>query len=218
MPRPPALRKKRSAATACACPRSRARRPPPDRWFEPQAPTGSNREPPDEKPVFPVYAGPLEPLSGGRELSGAPASGKRARRQSRTGHGRTRREGSPPVSSGLSTALASTLPQKGLDKAQRKPLMIIRGRIAPPTPAGCLAGSSAPAKRLDEIFVAPRRTLGMGGSHSFTLDKRIEAAPPQTNFRRLRRKSALDLFSPPQNTRRPWGKCGLAPSPPEWSR
>ncbi len=54
-------------------------------------------EPPGGKSVFPVYAGPLEtPSSRGRELSGALPKGTRARRQSRTGHGRTRREGYPP--------------------------------------------------------------------------------------------------------------------------
>jgi hypothetical protein len=92
---------------------------------------------PTQESVFPVYAGPLKTRSNrGRELSGASQAGRRARRQSRTGHGRTRPGRNPPRPPAYPPLTLPRSLTKGRARAKRKPLMIIRGRIAPPTPGG----------------------------------------------------------------------------------
>ena len=124
---------------------------------------GSNRRrpPAESRPqggnsVFPVYAGPQLSRESGWELSGVSFKIRsRARRQSRTGHGRTRREGGPPSPPAHPPPRPSPLPKEAAPKRNGSQKNVIRGRIAPPTPARCLAGLGAPTQGLCQENCAP---------------------------------------------------------------
>ena len=129
MPRSSA--QKRPTAATCACPRS---------WADAHRRTdGSNltrrsspRGAPGEIRSSPSMQAPSNPAT--REgIKRRPPKGRRARRQSRTGHGRadTRKSPRPPAYPPLSPRRSL---KEGPDKTKRKPMMIIRGRNAPPTP------------------------------------------------------------------------------------
>ena len=74
------------AATTCACPRSRALSPPPDRRFEPKSPNrpleecnaSVRRKQFNINPVFPVYAGPLDPAQSRERIKRPPRGETRA--------------------------------------------------------------------------------------------------------------------------------------------
>lgn len=128
----------RIATATCACPRRWAN-PAPDRWFEPL--------PPPPLTGLQVNFGlprlcrpPSSPQDCGRELSLCFRERKRKRRQSRTGHGRTRHKGRPPGPPAY-PPLSPQIPLAGRLCDVAEAIYDHRGRIAPPTPKRSFSGS-----------------------------------------------------------------------------
>ena len=139
------------AAATCACPRSRAMSPPPDRRFEPKITEPLDRAA-QRKLGLPRLCRPPRPRRSREGIKRRPHEAGRTRRQSRTGHGRTRHEGKPPCPPAYPPLSARKSPMTSDQPNEAEAKNDHKGRIAPPTPARCLSGSGASAKRLHKIL------------------------------------------------------------------
>jgi hypothetical protein len=92
----------------------------------------------------------------GRELSRA-SLGEARRRQSRTGHGRTRHEGRPRVLRPIHRSLR-VVPFRGVDISRRKPFLIIGVASRRRPRARYVAGPQSPAKRGGKILLRGARS------------------------------------------------------------
>lgn len=191
----------RIATATCACPRRWAN-PAPDRWFEPL--------PPPPLTGLQVNFGlprlcrpPSSPQDCGRELSLCFRERKRKRRQSRTGHGRTRHKGRPPGPPAY-PPLSPQIPLAGrlCDVAEAIYDHRVASRRRPQS--GPLAGPCQSAKRAGEKNMRhpSRRGAGArnlhGGSLQFGLLGRacLIKNKKSRRVRRVTKKAARTLLRP----------------------